>query len=80
MENARVALVHDWFPVRRGGEKVLEVFAEIFPEAPIYALFHFPGSQVEEIEKKGNKNELYTAFAIPGEKISALSSFVSSGC
>ena len=52
MENARVALVHDWFPVRRGGEKVLEVFAEIFPEAPIYALFHFPGSQVEEIEKR----------------------------
>lgn len=58
MENARVALVHDWFPVRRGGEKVLEVFAEIFPEAPIYALFHFPGSQVEEIEKR----EIRTSF------------------
>ena len=52
MENAKVALVHDWLTGQRGGEKVLEVFAEIFPEAPIYTLFHFPGSQTEEIEKR----------------------------
>lgn len=50
MENVKVALVHDWLTGQRGGEKVLEVFAEIFPDAPIYTLFHFPGSQVEEIE------------------------------
>jgi glycosyltransferase involved in cell wall biosynthesis len=53
MEKVRVALVHDWFPVRRGGEKVLEVFAEIFPRADIFALFHFKGSQVEALEKRG---------------------------
>ena len=52
MENARVALVHDWLTGQRGGEKVLEVFAEIFPDAPIYTLFHFPGSQVAEIERR----------------------------
>lgn len=52
MENAKVALVHDWLTGQRGGEKVLEVFAEIFPHAPIYTLFHFPGSQSEEIEQK----------------------------
>lgn len=52
MENARVALVHDWLTGQRGGEKVLEVFAEIFPDAPIYTLFHFPGTQVPEIEKR----------------------------
>lgn len=53
MDNAKVALIHDWFPVRRGGEKVFEVFAEIFPKATIYSLFHFKGSQVEDLEKRG---------------------------
>jgi glycosyltransferase involved in cell wall biosynthesis len=52
MENIRVALVHDWLTGRRGGEKVLEVLAEIFPQAPIYTLIHFPGSQTPEIEKR----------------------------
>jgi glycosyltransferase involved in cell wall biosynthesis len=52
MENAKVALVHDWLTGQRGGEKVLEVFAEIFPDAPIFTLFHFPGSQVEKIEER----------------------------
>lgn len=52
MEKVRVALVHDWLTGQRGGEKVLEVLAEIFPEAPIYTLFHFPGSQAEAIEAR----------------------------
>ena len=52
MDGIKVALVHDWFPVRRGGEKVFEVFAELFPKAPIYSLFHFPGSQIPEIEER----------------------------
>lgn len=52
MENIKVALVHDWLTGQRGGERVLEVFCEIFPEAPIYTLFHFPGSQVKLIEEK----------------------------
>ncbi len=52
MENIKVALVHDWLTGQRGGEKVLEVLAEIFPDAPIYTLFHFQGSQSEFIEKR----------------------------
>ncbi|MBI4115238.1 MAG: glycosyltransferase [Candidatus Omnitrophica bacterium] len=39
MNKVRVALVHDWLIHMRGGERVLEVFAEIFPEATIYTLF-----------------------------------------
>ena len=46
----RVALVHDWLTGMRGGEKVLETVAEFFPEAPIYTLFHFPGSVSEALE------------------------------
>ena len=46
----RVALVHDWLTGMRGGEKVLEALAGLFPEAPIYTLFHFPGSVSPAIE------------------------------
>lgn len=48
----RVALVHDWLTGLRGGEKVLEAIAELFPGAPIYTLFHFPGSIGGEIERR----------------------------
>lgn len=52
MTAPRVALVHDWLTGQRGGEKVLEALAEVFPEAPIFTLFHFPGSQVEALENR----------------------------
>ena len=35
----KIALVHDWLIHMRGGEKVLESFAEVFPDATIYTLF-----------------------------------------
>lgn len=38
----RVALIHDWLTGMRGGEKCLEVFCELFPEADLYSLFYFP--------------------------------------
>jgi len=46
----RVALVHDWLTGMRGGEKVLELVAGLFPEAPIFTLFHFPGTVSRNIE------------------------------
>jgi glycosyltransferase involved in cell wall biosynthesis len=46
----RVALVHDWLTGMRGGEKVLEIFANLFPQAPIYTLVHEPGSVSPAIE------------------------------
>ncbi len=52
MINAKIALVHDWLTGQRGGEKVLEVLAEIFPHAPIFTLFHFKGSQKNGIERR----------------------------
>jgi len=38
----RVALVHDWLVGMRGGEKVLEAFLEIFPEADLFTLVARP--------------------------------------
>jgi glycosyltransferase involved in cell wall biosynthesis len=46
----RVALVHDWLTGMRGGEKVLESFCDLYPEAPIYTLLHIPGSVSAKIE------------------------------
>ena len=34
----RVVLVHDWLTGMRGGERCLEVFCEIFPDADLYSL------------------------------------------
>ncbi|MFI5119672.1 MAG: glycosyltransferase family 4 protein, partial [Thermoanaerobaculia bacterium] len=46
----KVALVHDWLTGTRGGEKVLLELVRMFPGAPVFTLFHFPGSQPPEIE------------------------------
>jgi glycosyltransferase involved in cell wall biosynthesis len=46
----RVALVHDWLTGMRGGENVIETLGGLFPEAPLFTLFHFPGSVSPAIE------------------------------
>ena len=48
----KVALVHDWLTGTRGGEKVLRELARLFPDAPVYTLFHFPGTAPAEIESR----------------------------
>jgi len=58
MGRLRTAIVHDWLTGMRGGEKCLEVFLELFPDAPIYTLFHKPGSVSESIES----HEIVTSF------------------
>jgi glycosyltransferase involved in cell wall biosynthesis len=47
----RVALVHDWLTGMRGGEKCLEAFCEIFPDAPIHTLVHRRGAVSAAIER-----------------------------
>jgi glycosyltransferase involved in cell wall biosynthesis len=37
----RVALVHDWFPAFRGGERVLSSMLDLFPNADVFTLFDF---------------------------------------
>jgi hypothetical protein len=46
----RVALVHDWLTGMRGGERCLEVFCELCPDATLFTLIHVPGSVSERIE------------------------------
>ncbi|MFH1033860.1 MAG: glycosyltransferase [Pseudomonadota bacterium] len=46
----RVVLVHDWLTGMRGGEKVLESFCRLCPQAPLYTLLHNQGSVSPLIE------------------------------
>jgi glycosyltransferase involved in cell wall biosynthesis len=47
----RVALVHDWLTGMRGGEKVLEAIAELYPAATIHTLLHVRGSVSANLER-----------------------------
>ena len=54
----KVALVHDWLTGMRGGEKVLERIASMFPDAPIYTLVWNRGSVSPAIES----HPIHTSF------------------
>jgi glycosyltransferase involved in cell wall biosynthesis len=47
----KVALVHDWLTGMRGGERVLEVLCESFPDAELFTLLHVRGSASRAIER-----------------------------
>jgi glycosyltransferase involved in cell wall biosynthesis len=46
-----VALVHDWLTGMRGGEKVLEAVASLYPDATLFTLVHVPGSVSPGLER-----------------------------
>ncbi len=60
----RVAIVHYWFVRRRGGERVVEALAEMFPQAHLYALVADP----EAMSPALRKHSLTTSFLqkLPG--------------
>lgn len=50
LSGLRVALVHDWLTGMRGGEKVLEVLCELYPDATLFTLLHNEGAMSPTIE------------------------------
>ena len=51
----KVALVHDWLTGMRGGERVLEILCQIYPEATLYTLLYVRdrlSRAIEEMEIK----------------------------
>lgn len=60
----KVVLVHDWLIHMRGGEKVLEALAELYPDAPIYTLFF----SREKLSPVLQNREIHASFfqRIPG--------------
>ena len=51
----KIAIIHDWLVGMRGGERCLEVFCELFPQADLYTLLYVPGSVSPLIEKMSIK-------------------------
>ena len=60
----RIVLVHDWLTGMRGGEKVLEVLCETFPDADLLTLFHVSGAVSPAIERLKPKSSMLQR--IPG--------------
>ncbi|MBI5356575.1 glycosyltransferase [Candidatus Collierbacteria bacterium] len=52
MKRLRVALVHDYLGEFGGAERVLEVLAEMFPDAPIYTAFFRKGEAYERLKHR----------------------------
>jgi glycosyltransferase involved in cell wall biosynthesis len=48
----KVALVHDWLTGMRGGERCLEAFLCIYPDADIFTLVHVPGTTSSLIDSR----------------------------
>jgi rhamnosyltransferase len=46
----KIAFICDWLTAMRGGERCLEAMCEIYQDADIFTLVHFPGSVSEAIE------------------------------
>jgi glycosyltransferase involved in cell wall biosynthesis len=47
----KVAIVHDWFTAMRGGERCVEAFCELYPDADLFTLLHFKGAVSPTIER-----------------------------
>lgn len=60
----RVVLGHDWLTGMRGGERVLSLFCQAFPDAPLVTLLSNPDS----VDKYIRSREIITSFmqGIPG--------------
>jgi glycosyltransferase involved in cell wall biosynthesis len=58
LKSKKVAVVHDWMFVRRGGERVLEQILELAPGADLYCLFGKPG----EVLRLKSQHRMFTSF------------------
>lgn len=64
----KVAIVHDWLTGMRGGERCLEVFCELFPEACLFTLLHVKGSLSQTIEEMNIKTSMLQSFPFVKKK------------
>lgn len=61
----KLALVHDWLNGMRGGEKVLEVLCDLFPDADLYTLFYEPDRVSEKIRRMNPRASALQRFPRP---------------
>lgn len=54
----KIAFVCDWLTGMRGGERCLEAMCELYPNADIFTLVHFPGCVSQTIESHNIRTSL----------------------
>ncbi|GGA53503.1 glycosyl transferase [Nitratireductor aestuarii] len=64
--NKRVAIVHDWCPDFRGGERVLARLCKLFPGADVFTLFDFLKPEIKAEHFPGVRFETSVANRLPG--------------
>ncbi len=52
LQRARIAIVHYWFVAHRGGERVVEQIASLFPQADLFSLIVDPASLPESFRRR----------------------------
>jgi glycosyltransferase involved in cell wall biosynthesis len=66
LEHARVAIVHYWFVSHRGGERVVESIASMFPQADLFSLVVDPESLSDSLRARSIKTSFLQN--IPGSR------------
>src|SRR4051812_24681739 len=59
---SRLAIVHDWLTGLRGGERVLQVFLNLYPESDLVTLLHVPRSVSKEVDDRVTQTSLLQRF------------------
>lgn len=58
----KVAILHPWFLMRGGGEKVVDVLADMYPQADIYTLFLKPEFLSPMLRERGVRSSVLNTF------------------
>ena len=66
LQKLRIAIVHYWFVNRRGGERVVEAMAKMFPQAELFSLVVDPGKLHPTLRDRSIKTSFLQN--IPGGK------------
>jgi len=66
LSRARIALVHYWFVNHRGGERVVESIASMFPQADIFSLIVDPDSLPDSLRSRSIRSSFLQN--IPGSR------------
>jgi glycosyltransferase involved in cell wall biosynthesis len=66
LRDAKVAIVHDWCPDFRGGERVLARLCRLFPDADVFTLFDFLDPEVKARHFPGREFRTSLLNRLPG--------------
>ncbi len=74
---ARTALVHHWLVTMRGGERVFEALAELFPSADLFTLVHDKSRISGSLQTRNIRSSVLQRFPGARKLVSILSTVLS---